>query len=225
MPPTALDSWMTDADADARMTVEHAPLWARMIELIEEQDLSRACVLDFGCNQGGFLRLLHDTRPFLSGIGLDLARAAISIAEQRRGARPIAYRVASEWMAEPGTIDLACSHEVLYLLSDLDAHAAFMARILAPGGVYYAALGCHTDNPLWPRWRELIPASSNLPVHDYSLADCAAAFTGAGFAVAVRPFTLEEDIRSGGDSAYYPTPESRRAYFMQHKTLFRFARR
>jgi len=43
------------------MGAAHAPIWRRMVDVSVPHDLSASTVLDYGCNQGGFLRLLYDT--------------------------------------------------------------------------------------------------------------------------------------------------------------------
>jgi len=53
-------------------------------------------------------------------------------------------------------LTLGFSHEVLYLLPDLAQHAGDMRSALRIGGAYVAAMGCHTDSAVWPRWRRLI---------------------------------------------------------------------
>ena len=52
----------------------HRPLWRHLIASITETDLSTRRVLDFGCNRGGFLRLLYSLKPFHQGLGIDIAR-------------------------------------------------------------------------------------------------------------------------------------------------------
>ncbi|MFX9073378.1 hypothetical protein ABTN28_19105, partial [Acinetobacter baumannii] len=49
-------TWYVDPDAENAMADGHAPIWRHLIGLVPEQDLSTRTVLDFGCNQGGFLR-------------------------------------------------------------------------------------------------------------------------------------------------------------------------
>jgi hypothetical protein len=59
--------------------------------------------------------------------------ASIARAEALKGDRPLSYHVASEVAALGRRFDLAFSHEVLYLLPDLAAHARDMAAVLKPG--------------------------------------------------------------------------------------------
>ena len=52
-------TWHSDAANEPRMEEGHRPYWRHFIASIPETDLSTRTVLDFGCNRGGFLRLLH----------------------------------------------------------------------------------------------------------------------------------------------------------------------
>ena len=99
-------------------------------------DIGASTVLDYGCNQGGFLRLLYDNRPFRSAVGIDIARESVARAELLKGQRPIEYRVADSAASLECTFDYAFSHEVIYLLPDLAAHvrAGRAARGRSPLG-------------------------------------------------------------------------------------------
>src|SRR5207237_10514154 len=155
------------------------------------QDLQASTILDYGCNQGGFLRMLFDRHPFRAAMGIDIARESVARAELLRGHRPIDYKVADSAASLGRTFDYAFSHEVLYLLADLSAHARDMKAALRVGGAYVAAMGCHTDSSVWPRWRKLIAEHSSIPLHDHSREDVSKAFAEAGFTVAVRPLALD----------------------------------
>ncbi|MEX0632263.1 hypothetical protein M8494_10275 [Serratia ureilytica] len=63
----------------------HAPIWRHLIGLVPENELSGVKVLDFGCNQGGFLRLLYQLRPFQQGLGVDIARRSVDEANRLKG--------------------------------------------------------------------------------------------------------------------------------------------
>src|SRR6476659_493358 len=137
-PSTILPWNRNPADEDA-MGAAHAPIWRRMIDVAIYSDLREASVLDYGCNQGGFLRMLHDRHPFQSAVGIDIARESVARAELLKGYRPIEYKVGESAAALGLTFDHAFSHEVLYLLPDLAAHAADIKAVLKPGSTYVAA--------------------------------------------------------------------------------------
>ncbi len=220
MPIKPVPIWATSQAHEDEMNDDHAMLWRRMIALMAEQDLTGRTVLDFGCNQGGFLRLLHGIRPYERAVGIDIATESVALAVARRGLVPADYRVATDLAEFPETFDIAFSHEVLYLLEDIGGHAREIHSALKPGGVYYAAIGCHADSPEWPRWRNLIQTYSSLPVHGRTLDGYAEVFRTAGFQVFARRFAVDEFIRlSTGDA--FATVGEQLDYYTGVKTLFR----
>lgn len=145
-------------------------------------------------------------------------------AEAMKGDLPVEYALATDLSLHAGRFDIAFSHEVIYLLPDVAEHARQMWAALRDGGVYYAVTGCHTGNRLWPHWRELIPATTNVQTQDRSLDDYAAAFAGAGFEVSMRRFGFPGFLPYGGSRDYYPTMDDRIYYLTEAKTLFRLVR-
>lgn len=220
-----LRTWTNTQEEEDRMYGGHLHHWQAMIALMAEDRLDGKTVLDFGCNQGGFLRVLHDLKPYARAVGVDIARDSLAMARQRAGGIPVAYEDANDFLAtaKPGTFDIAFSHEVIYLLPDLTAHAETMRRLLKPGAPYYAVTGCHTDNPLWERWHPAISAYSNIPVPSYALGDYVAAFAGAGFDVSFRPLGIQGFIPAEpDDQVYFPTPADKAEYYARSKMMFRF---
>lgn len=222
--PSTIATWNRNPADEEAMGAAHAPIWRRMVDVSVPHDLSASTVLDYGCNQGGFLRLLYDTHPFKSAVGIDIARESVGRAEMLKGHRPIDYKVANAAATLGRTFDFAFSHEVLYLLPDLAAHAADMKAALRPGGAYVAAMGCHTGSDVWPHWRKLIVDTSSIPVHDHSLEDVARAFSAAGFTVGVRPLALDAFMPVTVGSPYFPRIADQLRYYTTDKVLFRFVR-
>ncbi|MEM8786896.1 MAG: methyltransferase domain-containing protein [Pseudomonadota bacterium] len=206
------------------MTDEHAWIWREMIRAIDWPEMRTARVLDIGCNQGGFLRLLHDLKPFAKGVGVDLAAEAVALADARKGERPLDYIAADRLAAAGLGFDVALSHEVIYLIGDLADHAAQVADVLKPGGSYYAVTCCHSDNPLWAGWRQRIQAFSHIPVPDHSVSDIASAFRDAGFSVAASRFLADAPIPLTGINDYFPTDPERIDLYTNWKLMFRFTR-
>ena len=221
---TGYDTWHADPAREPLMEEAHRPLWRHFIGTVPETDLSTRDVLDFGCNRGGFLRLLHALKPFRSGVGVDIAADSVAAAQRLRGTAPVDHVVATDLAAWPDHFDLAFSYEVIYLLPDIDAHAAALHGALRRGGVYYAVTGCHTAAPLWPAWRELIGGTTNAPVQDRSPDDYAHAFERAGFEVSVRRFGYDGFVPAGKDRRYYPTLMDAMDYPARDKLLFRMVR-
>jgi SAM-dependent methyltransferase len=219
-----ISTWnRSQADEDA-MGATHAPIWRRMMDVSMPHDLAQSTVLDYGCNQGGFLRMLYDRHPYLSAVGIDIARESVARAELLKGHRPIDYKVTDSAATLGRTFDFAFSHEVIYLLPDPAAHARDIRAALRPGGAYVAAMGCHTDSALWPRWRTLIAKTSSIPIYDHSLEAVSKAFADAGFTVSVRPLALDAFMHVSLGSPYFPRIADQLHYYSSDKVLFRFVR-
>lgn len=219
--PDLLKTWSKDPTEEDSMTDGHAWIWREMIATIPDHDLSGAKVLDIGCNQGGFLRMLYDTRGFAEGVGVDLAEDRVALAEAAKGMRPLRYIAASNPAEAGAGFDLAFSHEVIYLIEDLEQHARQVAAALKPGGQYDAVTCCHSDNPLYATWRPMIAAFSNLPVPNHSAADIAQAFRAAGLDVAISRFMANAFVPVEPDSHYFPSNTQRIEVYTQSKLCFR----
>jgi SAM-dependent methyltransferase len=220
----AYATWHKAPEREAQMGAAHAPYWRRFIDLVPETELSDKDVLDFGCNQGGFLRLLYALRPFRHGVGIDIAHQSIEVAKSLRGTMPIDYQVATDLGPWAGVIDVAFSYEVIYLLPDLARHATELRRVLRDGGVYYAVTGGHTDCHLWPLWRTVIAETSNAPVQDRAPEDYVDAFAAKGFSVSVKKFGFDGFVPIVSGSPYYPKVVDALIYPADDKLLFRFAK-
>ena len=172
-----------DAVADAAMQDDHAFIWEAMLETIDS-DLTAKRVLDAGCNRGGFLRMLSDRRGISEGFGYDPAAGAIEDARRLAWQRPLRFEAADTVPAGWTGFDAAFSHEVLYLLHDLSAHARAIFDALVPGGVYYAVMGVHAASPLMAEWHRANAERLHLPVL-HEIDEVVAIFEAAGFHAAV----------------------------------------
>ncbi len=135
---------------------------------------------DAGCNRGGFLRLLADGHGIAEGFGYDPAAGAIEDARQLTAGRPLHFEASSSVPDAWSGLDVAFSHEILYLLPDLAPHAAAIHRSLRPGGVYFAVMGVHTGSPLMVEWHNANREELQLPPL-YDINDVIATFRRAGF--------------------------------------------
>jgi len=216
-----INTWSTDPSEEDSMTDEHVWIWQEMINVIPQPDLSSARVLDIGCNQGGFLRMLYDQRPFASGVGIDIARDRVALANAAKGDRPLQY-VASSQIEDAGDgFDLAFSHEVIYLIEDLQAHARQVGKVLKTGGQYDAVTCCHADSPLWAKWRPKIAQFSNVGVPNHSVADIASAFRSEGFEVSISRFLENSFIPTEPPTDYFSTDIERLDTYTKWKLCFR----
>ena len=216
-----IQTWSKNTSEEDGMTEEHAWIWREMIKRIPSNDLSAARVLDVGCNQGGFLRTLYDTRPFAHGVGVDLAQGRVTLANAAKGKRPLHYMATNVLSEASGPFDLAFSHEVIYLIEDLEDHARQVMSVLNAGGHYDAVTCCHADNPLWATWRTKLSETSNIPVPNHSVVDIATAFRAAGFDVSISRFLADAFIPTEAPSDYFPTELSRLDVYTQWKLCFR----
>jgi SAM-dependent methyltransferase len=197
--PSTIATWNRNPAEEEAMGAAHAPIWRRMINVSVPHDLHDAAILDYGCNQGGFLRMLYDRHPYKAAVGIDIARESVARAELLKGHRPIDYKVADKAATLGRTFDYAFSHEVIYLLRDV-------------------------DSAVWPRWRKVIAETSSIPIYDHSLEEVSKAFSQAGFTVAVRPLDLDAFMPVTVGSAYFPRVVDQLRYYSQDKVLFRFVR-
>ena len=211
------DYWWDEA-TDLSMEGEHLFVWEAMLDMVDI-GLAGTTVLDVGCNTGGFLRLLVDRAGIAEGFGYDPARRPIEVADERRGDRPLTHAVADRRPDGWGGFDAAFSHEVLFVIHDLAAHAADAFDGLLPGGTYYAVMGTHDRAPDMASWHAEVAEKLSLPPIR-SVEEVLAAFAAAGFEPSVGrlPFrfipaeALGEDIGGALD------------YYAHHKLMFRFRR-
>ncbi|HTX12938.1 MAG TPA: class I SAM-dependent methyltransferase [Solirubrobacteraceae bacterium] len=204
------------ADEDAVMQEEHVFIWRAMLATIDVELPGRR-VLDAGCNQGGFLRLLATEAGITAGYGYDPASAAIADARRLSGELPLTFEVGDTVPADWNGFGVAFSHEVLYLVHDLGAHATAIHRSLAHAGVYYAVMGVHAASPGIADWHAGNAEQLNLPPL-YSLDDVVRAFTAAGFRAAAS--RLKIGFVPLSDHA--PSFPSGLEYFYEHKVMLRF---
>jgi SAM-dependent methyltransferase len=181
-------SYWRSAAEDEAMQDEHGFIWRAMLDTIDT-DLAGKRVLDAGCNRGGFLRLLVDSAAIADGYGYDPASSAITDARSLAGDRPLSFEVGTAVPEGWGDFDLAFSHEVLYLLEDLAAHASSLFAALRPGGTYFAVMGVHGGSPMMAAWHAASADELGLP-RLYELDEVAGVFEGAGFSVSVANLKL-----------------------------------
>lgn len=214
------DVWWKDGDQS--MEDSHLAHWKRVLEYIPEDDLRTSRILDVGCNQGGFLRMLYNQRLFKEAVGTDLARQSVDVANERKGDLPITYVVTAEPDKLGQSFDYAFSLAVLYLLDDLDDHARRMRQCLKPGGVYYATYADYPNNPSFPFIRESINQKSAQPMQEYSLDTIAEAFFNAGFQVGVRRMIPTDFVELTPQQNWYQCAADKLQYAYEQAYVFRF---
>jgi SAM-dependent methyltransferase len=212
--------WRSAAEDEA-MQVEHGFVWLAMLETIDV-NLAGKRVLDAGCNRGGFLRLLTDTCDIAQGFGYDPAAGAIDDAKRLVGDRPLHFAAADTVPKGWDNFDVAFSHEVLYLLHDLSAHAAAIFGALATGGVYYAVMGVHAQSPLMAEWHSANVEELRLP-QLYEIDDVVATFRTAGFDASAARLAVSF-VPAAGHGHHAGKLFDWLNYYYDQKLLLRFSR-
>lgn len=216
-----IETW-DDLAGEESMAEGHEPAWRTLISYIEENTLAGKKVLDFGCNRGGFLKLLHQQKPYAEGLGVDIADESVAFANSHKGDTPCTYDHSRVLATKTGEFDIAFSHEVVYLLPDLLAHAREMRSVLKTGGIYYLAIGEYAENPLWERWKKTVSEFSPVPPQTYSLQDIAKAFQDSGFAVSIRRMVCDGFLPyDAHDGKYLHSPIELLDFMTQYMMLFR----
>lgn len=215
-------TYWQDAAADEAMQEEHGFVWRAMLATVD-LDLAGKRVLDAGCNQGGFLRLVADRYPISEGFGYDPASGAIEDARRLAGARPLAFEMSDTVPEGWDGFDAAFSHEVLYLLHDLPAHARAIFAALAPGGAYYAVIGVHSESPLMVKWHHENADALNLPPLN-DIEDVIAVFEGAGFEAAAARLAVRFVPAAGHHGHGRRRLLDWLDYYYDQKLLLRFTR-
>jgi SAM-dependent methyltransferase len=213
------ETYWQSADEDAAMQDEHGFIWQAMLDTIDV-DLAGRRVLDAGCNQGGFLRLLAARSGITAGYGYDPAAASVADARRLAGELPLTFEVADTVPVGWDGFEAAFSHEVLYLIHDLPAHAAAIYRALSPGAPYYAVMGVHAGSPGMADWHAENAERLDLPAL-YTLDEVIRAFTGAGFEAAVSRLKIGFVPLSSDHASSFPGGLE---YFYEHKLVLRFTR-
>ena len=111
-------------------------------------------VLDVGCFDGYILRKLR-ARKAITGVGVDIAPAAVELAKRLNTASALEFKVSDGAPLPFGaaSFDVIVCSEILEHVPDLDGMLAEIARVLAPGGRLYATM----PNSLTDVWRPLRP--------------------------------------------------------------------
>lgn len=213
--------WRSKAD-DEVMQDEHGFIWQAMLDTIDV-DLAGRRVLDAGCNRGGFLRLLADRHHIAEGLGYDPAAGAIDDARRLAEGRSLLFEAANSVPVTWSGLDVAFSHEVLYLLPDVAAHAVAIHRALRRGGAYFAVMGVHAGSPLMAEWHAANREELKLPPL-YSIDDVIATFQRAGFDASVARLAIRFVPVTGRGHHQEGRALDWLSYYHDQKLLLRFAR-
>lgn len=214
--------WNDEIQGEQSMEINHNQHWKKVIDMIEEKDFGSYKILDFGCNQGGFLRFLFEKKPFLKGVGIDLAKKSIDVANKRKGNLPIDYEATANVERYNHSFDIAFSVSVIYLLKNLPEHASKIKKALKPGGIYYCTYTDYSKNPSLLHFKKTIDSQGTIPMQLHSLNDIAEAFFNEGFDVEIRRLPPQGYIKLDPDDNWFTQISDRMQYEYQEAYIFRF---
>lgn len=212
--------WNGPEGGDQSMEDSHWKFWKQIFLDIEEDSLEGKRVLDFGCSQGGLLRLMHERYDFLEGVGVDLAEESIQRANERRKNLPLKYFVTDNLNDFPDTFDFAISSAVIYLLSNLEDHARQMWSSLKNGGVYYAT---HPDYLSYPNSEQIVDyinEHASVPASLRGIDEIARTFESAGFSVQLKRMTPSYVTFSSEDTFFNQLQDKLEVEYC-HRYIFR----
>ena len=216
-------------DEDDRLDDRNVHFWRALLGHVRADGVRSArTLLDHGCHTGGLTSLATAELGAERVWAVEPVLRSRQLAEQRlRSHHPrveVNVLPVGVWSQIPdGDVDLLLSHEVLYLVEDLTALFNEVVRVLNPQGSAYFVLGCHTENPIWPAWKQELEEMGHV-VYDHSPFDVLRAGAAVGLSPALRP------LRDSGWVYYDPrTPRFAFAsvrelldHQFRHKLLFRF---
>lgn len=217
--------FFADPALDAELPAINEVFWSSLIGHIERDNPSTRVILDIGCHTGGLLDALSRRFAPTELVGIEpLTTARLAACRRLHGATAsVRLFDTSEWdQISPGTIDLAISHEVLYLEPDVLDFMKRVRRVLGVGGVAYVILGCHGENPLWQTWKKALVAAGHC-VYDHLPLEIMGAAASAGLLPSVQP------LRCSGWITYdplradfrYPNVQTMFDHHYRHKLIFR----
>lgn len=108
-------------------------------------------------------------------------------------------------------------------MEDIEAVFSEVARTLRATGSAYVVAGCHTENPVWARWK-LQLQDTEQTIYDRSPFDILRTGINAGLKGAMRPLRRDGWIIYDPDHAAltYSSAEELLDHQYRHKLLFRF---
>ena len=128
------------------------PLEVRRVEeLLHEVRRPVGSVLDFGCGRGGWIPVLERVFPSAELTGIDISATAIERARTDFPAHRFERFDGERAPVDDGGVDMVFTYHVLEHVLHLEATAAEIARLLAPGGQACVIFPCGNPGSLEER--------------------------------------------------------------------------
>jgi SAM-dependent methyltransferase len=223
---TERGTFFGDAALDNDLPMVNEAFWSSLIGHIERDCNSPPrVILDIGCHTGELLYALSRRFAPSELFGIEPLAAARATASRRLEGAASKVRLldTSEWgTLSVNAIDLITSHEVLYLEPDVRDFMQRIRRALAPGGVAYVVLGCHSENPLWQTWKTPLIAAGHR-VYDHVPIEIMAAASSAGLFPSVQPLRRSGWVSYDPLRAEFKYPDVRTMFdhHYRYKLIFR----
>jgi 2-polyprenyl-3-methyl-5-hydroxy-6-metoxy-1,4-benzoquinol methylase len=156
MTPKEFDTAFYETRVSQKNPTSDNPEMTSLVDRIESwcqvKDGDR--ILDFGCYDGYILRRLS-SRKQITGVGVDIAAAAVELANRLNTSSGLRFRVTDGGTLpfDPASFDVVVCSEILEHVPELDRVLGDIARVLVPGGRLYATM----PNSLRDVWRPLHP--------------------------------------------------------------------
>ena len=191
MPLKNVVSFFGSSAEDQRLEERNIEFWRSLLCHVDAECSAAEVVtmLDVGCHRGGMLELFarHLRPERIIGIEPLAAARRHAVTRLRSSATEVQVIDVTDWhRVATASVDLALSHEALYLIADISLFMGSLARVLRPGGRAFVVSGCHTENPLWPRWKKEMEDLGH-EAFDHAPLDVLRHAAAAGLHTSVRP--------------------------------------
>jgi len=219
---------LKERESDASLEEINQLFWGSLLGLIQlDQPRPVRTLLDIGCDHGGMLARFAGALHPEHLIGIEPSTPARERARFRlRDFRNVRLIDPDQWGdIATGSVDLVTCHEVLHLVDDDSQLFDQIARTLSPQGSAYIVAGCHTENPLWARWRQHL-IDEGAMVFDREPFAILRSGQKAGLKGALRPLRRDGWVIYDPDQATYRYNTTRELFdhHYRHKILFRFVK-
>ncbi len=220
---------MAAPENDAALEQANQIFWSSLLSHIQADVRAPLdSILDIGCHHGGLLTrlatLFHPRR--LTGIEPSIHSRQRATFRLRKLAPSVAILGSDHWSeVSTSSVDLITCHEVVHLVEDLDEVFSQISRTLRSNGSAFVVAGCHTENPLWPRWKAQLQETGQT-VFDRSPFEILRAGIKSGLKGALRPLRRDGWIIYDPDNAAltYSSAGELLDHQYRHKLLFRFVK-
>lgn len=210
--------------AEQEMEDGHLNEWTNVIASLNSEDFNNYSILDFGCNQGAFLRLLNEKHPFTKATGIDLSSGAIEIANSRKQNLPIDYYTTEEFKNKNEKFDVTISNSVLFFIENLQQHAKEIHGYLNDNGVYYINFCDFIKSPNIALIKDKINKWAETPLIIHSLDEIVKVFSEEGFKVQLKRLSPTHFIPLKYGDEWYTNVDERLDLQYNNRYLFRMVK-